>query len=252
MARKVELIKLKDIKRNPLNIFDAEEDRQDIESLAASIKKIGLESPIVVYLSNDSPFKEYKILSGHRRYEALKINGVNGNSEIPCIIEDAPKNETVEREVLLQNNLTRKKPEELEREVKEASNIWSTMESATRSKYEVEFKNDFLKKHPGCDDKYFKDNFRPRCDYIRKQTGLDISNRTVTNVINRYLNKSKEGFPLPAKKERDIKFSEIMNKILSLSGVIETYELGKNITDEQMMLLAPVKDSLKEFLKEAN
>lgn len=251
MAKNLKKIKICNIQKNALNIFKDEEDKEGIAVTADSIKRFGLEAPLVVYQSGgDAKNPEYTLLSGHKRLAALKLCGYKGIDEVPCVVEDKPKDNVTMQEIMLQNNLSRNKPEELEKMVECANQLWATMESARRQKLVDGYLSKFRKEHAGCSEKYIKDNFRPRCDYIREQTGLDISNRTVTNIINRYLFKNKEGFPLPAKKEKEILFKDIHQKLISLSGIIETYELSDKITSKEKKLLSPVKSSIKDMLSE--
>jgi len=66
MSKKLTMIKLGDIRENPLNIH-AEDDAEQIRLMAESINLIGLESPLVVYEDEFAGKKIYRILSGHKR-----------------------------------------------------------------------------------------------------------------------------------------------------------------------------------------
>lgn len=57
-------------------------DMTDIEALASEISENGFHGAIEVIRKKDG---NYEIISGHRRYRAMKINGVR---EVPCIILD--------------------------------------------------------------------------------------------------------------------------------------------------------------------
>lgn len=251
MKHAIAKIKLSSINRNEHNIFTEEDDLDQVKCIAESIKNIGLESPIVVYkCGGNANNPEYKILSGHKRFAALKLAGYKSTDEIPCIINDAPKDAQDEREILLQNNLSRKKPEELEKQVIEANNIWNIMEPARRQQLSNEYKRKFLAANKGCSEKYIRDNFRARLDYIKEQTGLEVSNRTVTSIINKSLNKFNEGFPLPAKKEKKVEFKDVYSRIKSLKGVIEVYCNGDKVNAKEKRMLNNVRASLVEVIAE--
>lgn len=249
MKHAIAKVKLNSISRNERNIFTEEEDLDQIKCIAESIKKIGLESPIVVYqCGGTSSSPEYKILSGHKRFAALKLAGYKGTDEIPCVINDAPKDAQDEREILLQNNLSRKKPEELEKQVTEANNIWNIMEPARRQELINEYRRKFMAANKGCSDKYVRDNFRARLEYIKEQTGLEVSNRTVTSIINKSLNKVNEGFPLPAKKVKQLEFKDVYSRIKSLKGIIDVYCGGDQVTAKEKRMLNAVKASLVDVI----
>ena len=221
--RTIELIKLGNIQVNPLNIHRNDSEEQ-IRIIAESITSIGLESPLVVYKDNVFAGKQmYTIISGHKRYKALKMLKKPPIFDVPCVIEEKPKDEITEREMLLQNNLGRKSPEEIRLQVAEASSIWNRLAPDIRQKYTDIFRNQFIleeSKTHEVDEKYIRDNFRPRLDYIRKMCGLDMSNSTVKSFLKKELDKTSEALPVDPPKEKKVTVGEIVKRINTLSGLI--------------------------------
>ena len=251
--RTIELIKLGNIQENPLNIHKNDADDQ-VKIIADSITSIGLESPLVVYKDNIFAGKQmYTIISGHKRYAALKMLKKPAIFDVPCVIEEKPKDEIAEREILLQNNLGRKSPEEIRMQVAEASSIWNRLAPDVRQKYTDIFRNQFVieeSKSHNVDDKYIRDNFRPRLDYIRKMCGLDMSNSTVKSFLKKELDKTSEAFPIDPPKEKKITVNEILKRINSLSGIIEIYMSSSNISTNESIYLADLQTQLKDTAEE--
>jgi len=249
MSKKLTMIKLGDIRENPLNIH-AEDDAEQIRLMAESINLIGLESPLVVYEDEFAGKKIYRILSGHKRYKALKASGKPPIFDVVCIVEDKPKDELTEREILLQNNIARKEPEEIQKQAKEASGIWDRMPVDRREKYSTLFRNQFIideKKRTGSipDEKYIRDNFRPRLEYIKRMTGLSVSNSTVKNVLRKELLATSEALPEEPAKEKTIRIDDILKRINTLSGIIEVYLGGEEIQPSEMSYLEDLQFNLK-------
>lgn len=71
---------------NPANRKTAADE--DIKTLAASIKEVGLLYPIIVEPHPDKP-KEYRIIAGERRFRALKRLGIEA---APCVIVSDEEN----------------------------------------------------------------------------------------------------------------------------------------------------------------
>jgi len=75
---------------------------EDIDELAASIRKLGLLEPVVVYLLAGDKFE---LLTGQRRLLAAKSLGWE---EIPAMIMERPPNEAFAKAVSLTENLVRR------------------------------------------------------------------------------------------------------------------------------------------------
>ena len=249
MAKQLTKVKLGDIRENPLNIH-SEDNAEQIRLMAESINLIGLESPLVVYADEFAGKTIYRILSGHKRYKALKAAGKPPIFDVVCVVEDKPKDELTEREILLQNNIARKDPEEIQKQAKEASSIWDRMSVDRREKYSTLFKNQFIldeKKRTGNtpDEKYVRDNFRTRLEYIKRMTGLSVSNSTVKNVLRKELQRTSEALPEKPTKEKTIRIDDILRRINTLSGIIEVYMGGTDVQIEEMPYLIDLQNQLK-------
>ena len=242
-------IKLGNIQPNPLNIHNNDSSQQ-VKIIADSISTIGLESPLVVYEDKEFANKKmYTIISGHKRYEALKQLGKPPIYEVPCVVEDKPKDEIAEREILLQNNLGRKSPEEIKKQVQEASRIWNKLSPDVRQKYTDAFKNQFVieeSKNHKVDDKYIRDNFRPRLEYIKRMSGLDMSNSTVKSLLKTELEKVSEGF-VQEVKEKTVSIKDILRRVNTLSGLIE---ICKETNEDMDNATIKSLDNLNETLKD--
>ncbi len=94
-------IPLDQIEYNPVNttIFNMD----DIEHLAKTIKEEGYNDPILVFKNKN---ERYEILSGHRRYEAMKLLGEN---TIPSNILPEIPSETKKDLILLSSNIANRK-----------------------------------------------------------------------------------------------------------------------------------------------
>ena len=94
-------IPLDQIEYNPANtkIFNMD----DIEHLAKTIKEEGYNDPILVFKNKNG---KYEILSGHRRYEAMKLLGEN---TIPSNILPEIPSETKKDLILLSSNIANRK-----------------------------------------------------------------------------------------------------------------------------------------------
>lgn len=241
-------INLGNIRENPLNIHNNDDDDQ-IQLMADSISEIGLQNPLVVYEDNYAGKKVYTILSGHKRYRALIRSGKPPIFSVPCVVEDKPADEMAERELLLQNNMARKDPEEIQRQALEASAIWSRMSPERRERYAKQFEARFIieqkKKGGRYDPAFIKDNFRPRLEYIRKMTGLSVCNRTVTNILRKELEKTSEALPVEPTKEKAITIKDIIKRANSLSGIISVYMDG-DIKSEELPYLTDLQTALQE------
>lgn len=88
--------------------------QEDITELVQKIKEYNYIKPLIIN-------KDNIIISGHRRYEACKLNGIN---DIPCIVKEF-KNDYEELELLLLENEFREKT--VYQKVKEGE-VWEEIE----------------------------------------------------------------------------------------------------------------------------
>lgn len=148
----------------------------DIDVLAESIKQNGMLTPITVCYDPENSDEGYTILSGHRRYEAAKRLGL---TEVPIRIVDCPKTTKEKIEVISQSNICRNSDEDMEASIKTAADLWDKMGAEEKHNFTVEFKERYIKTHGSSE------NFRPRDEYIRFQTGIaNVSSRTITRQLN--------------------------------------------------------------------
>ena len=255
MVRKIELISASRIKENSLNIHN-ETDPEQIALMAESIEIVGLQEPLVVYPEDNSNNTDFIILSGHKRFAALRLSGrVNAANKVPCVIVDKPKSEIEERELLLQNNIARKLPEELDMQIHEADKIWNILPSDVREKKKKEFLAKFKREHKNNpsfqkdEERFIKNNYRPRVEYIRKMTGLGLSNKTVSAAITRMLDKSSEALPKERKKskEKDVSISDLTKRMSSIAGLIDVY-INKHGNDNKTV--SNYLNDYKEFTED--
>lgn len=177
-------------------------DETQIQLLQESIEDVGLLNPLTVY---PSPKQEghYVLISGHKRLAALKLveqdlkswSKLDSNSSLSvlCHVVDAPESLSQEQELLAQANIHRSTPAELQNEVKLANRAWNTMDNDSRKKWREKLKARFNLhniNNPRYNEdpkEFLSDNFRPRLEYIRAITGLDMTNSTVKDILKKTL-----------------------------------------------------------------
>lgn len=99
---RVQMIPLEEIRPNPANFYDT----TNVDDLADSIRLSGLLHPLTVYRRGS----EYVIISGHRRYKAMRqlyeLSGFKEHKEIPCTVLPDPDDPIRERLMLIHANST--------------------------------------------------------------------------------------------------------------------------------------------------
>lgn len=99
--KEIRYIPLYDIKTNDLNFYHVEQRPED---LMESIQVNGLLEPLLVTRGDDG----YRLISGHRRYQALlclNTDGISGFADAPCIVLPS-MSETAEELMLIHANST--------------------------------------------------------------------------------------------------------------------------------------------------
>ena len=147
----------------------------DIDVLEESIREKGMLSPITICYDSKNTDLGYTILSGHRRYEAAKRAGL---TEIPCIIVECPENETQKIEAICEGNICRNSDEDVETQIRIAADLWEGLDSETKHEMTVKLKEKAIKARGELND------FRPREEFIRFKTGINLSNRTLSRKLN--------------------------------------------------------------------
>ena len=102
----IEYIDIDKIIPDPENFYEL----SDIDALAENISLFGLRQPLRV---REQPGGTYMIVSGHRRYTALKKiiaeDGREDLREIPCIVEAAGDNPALKQLALIYDNMDNRK-----------------------------------------------------------------------------------------------------------------------------------------------
>lgn len=250
MANKLEMVELGKIEENPMN--NREMSKEEIENLKESISEVGLLHPLVVY--QDEP-DHYILISGHKRFRALKELGKSSMSQVQCTIVDKPKNSIIEQELMARGNVARRNPEEIMKEIDIANCIWNTMDSERRKNLTRVYKERFEEENSSNPlyinnpQSFISNRFRPRAIYINHITGLNLSNRSVSKYLKETLKKEKEGIDeeVAKKKEVQITIKKIVKNVKSLKELINAFEAAEGFID---LDLSELKSSLNRYLGE--
>lgn len=201
----IEFISVDDIEASRFNEFrDVSEDR--ITTIAESIRKIGLLNPIVVFKNSNG---KYTIYGGHVRTAAWRYlisTDPSWPHSIPCRVFPAPSGNTekeIERsemEMQSQAEIHRYTRKDVEKEVMRADELWQNYlseeeKAKKREEYLISFKerNSSNPLYQEDTEKYIRNNFRPRLEYIREITGITaISDRTIRRMLNARLKANNE------------------------------------------------------------
>lgn len=246
MANTLQILQMDAIYANPLN--QRSMDEEEINIMKESILEVGLLHPLTVYKEGEN---RYVLISGHKRFEALKRIGRKGNATVQCTIVDKPSDASKEAEMMARANVHRSSPEQIKKEVELVNNLWNTMDSKRRSFLVEKYKKAFIKEHE-TDPKYIENpqtyitnRFRPRLDYINHITGLNASNRTLSGYLANTLKREREDIEEPkVKKEKVITIRNVLRSIDSLQGLIEGY--APNCSDAGMQSeLESLKNALE-------
>lgn len=204
---------------NPSDFNNSNRDmnQEDLRILADSIAEYGIKEPLRVYQDKDKrDGYKYAILSGHRRFAAVQY--INSHldiyteriTKVPVQICDAPSDFLDERIDATISNIQRKKPKDLENEIKAAAEIWTEIvNSENYGKWKKKLRDSFIKRneenesyinHP---EEYLLNNYRPKLEFIRQMTGLDLSNKTIKSYLITNINAddTEEDLPKASKKK---------------------------------------------------
>ena len=257
---KIKNIRLAEITPNPLNEARSMEFK-DIENLMDSIKTVGLLHPLVVtYQGEDT----YYLLSGHRRYAALK-SLYGRDYVVPCVVISKLLTPVEQAEYMARSNVSRKNPDEIREEVVIASNLWDEMPKERRKEISKQFEERFRAENENnptyiANPQKFKTNrFRPRLMYIKSITGLDVSNKTVSDILVAKLKESGEGVPEDKKKREShgVSYKKLFTTMTRLSEQLEEYayradtgkpEYIKELQDDLNKVIEKLKDLSGETL----
>lgn len=226
------LVHLNELEQNPLN--DRSMDADQIDVIAESISTYGLLQPIVVYETEDGI---YRILAGHKRFKALS-SILNDDDTVSVIVRDKPENEYIEKELIASANIHRNKPEDLKKEAKIFADQWYHMDSTRKKELSARYEKQFRKENadnPAYEedsDLFMRLNFRPRLQYIKAMTGLDVHNSTVKRWLYDSLPEGEEIDEKAPKQEEETKTEKketvvnekkIIKECEKLIGYLEMY-----------------------------
>ena len=114
------------------------------------------------------------------------------------VIGTAEMRDLEEMKALSTANIHRSRPEELRQEVSLANTQWNLLGAEDKKAKTAVFKQSFIDRNSNNprylnDPEHFiKNNFRPRLEYIRQVTGLEIANDTIKNALSDCLERSSE------------------------------------------------------------
>jgi len=224
MANTLSVLPMESIYENPLN--QRSMDKEEIDIIKESILEVGLLHPLAVYKESEN---KYILVSGHKRFEALKELGRKGAATVQCTIVDKPSDSFKEAELMARANVHRSSPEQIKREVELVNNLWNTMDPKRKSFLSEKYKKAFIEENED-NPKYIEDphkfiasRFRPRLDYINHVTGLNASNRTLAGYLSSTLKKENEGVEEKApKKEKSVSLWKVLKSMDELKEKIDS------------------------------
>lgn len=206
----VKKIPLSDIKVNEDNFYSI----NHIELLAEDIKLNGLQNPIK--LSNDNI-----ILSGHRRYNALKLlNSKYGEYEhVEVIYVDDFKNDDEKQLFLMRENLTRvKTKEDLETEYTITKAIYRKLKASGEPKYQNINVNKLVAEEFGVSESTIKRATR------KSERKPDSANEILLkkiNSLNKYINKHKHEINVDSIEETMPAIDQLIKNVTGIISIEE-------------------------------
>lgn len=166
----------------------------DIDVLEESIKRSGILTPITVCHKMDEMGK-FTIISGHRRYEAAKRLGL---TQVPIQIVETPTNSDDEFIEVCQANICRNSDEDKSLQMKAVAEYWETLSDDKRNEWLEKLKENYANR---VNESGRLEEFRPRDEFIRAVTGINLSSRSISRKINDEKPKEEPKKEAPAKKK---------------------------------------------------
>lgn len=255
IQKEIKAVKLEDIQQNALN--NRSMDASEIKNMADAIAKGGVCEPLVVYKNRDND--KYTLISGHRRLAALK-QIFKKDEPVLCIISETPESKFQEQEMLARLNIHRSTPDDIQQEASLASRLWQTMDDEKRATLTEMYKEKFIEKHkdnPSYQEdpsKFISDRFRPRLDYVRSLTGLEVSNGTIKDILRdpakkEEKKKEKEEKKESEKKEKDVSDRDLLRQAESLLGVLKIHATMDDNLNARKGMCIEALDTLIEYLR---
>ena len=167
----------------------------DIDVLEESIRKYGVLTPLTVYYSPENP-AGFTVLSGHRRLEACERLGL---TEVPVQVISAPKTANDEFVSRFNANIARTNEEDIKTAINAVAEQWESLSQEDRAQITVKLKQAH-DKNPSANP----NEFRPRDEYIRAVTGINLSVRSIRRKLadEEELEENKEKEKAKPKKEK--------------------------------------------------
>lgn len=194
---------------------------QEIEELALNISECGLLHPITLYQLDDG---KYMILSGERRYRAMKLNYENGDDrweEIPSIIKLEKLDDRLLKRYIRRGNANR---ETLSRELK-IEMVKESLEDYNITKAENKVPIGMLKRK-----------------WISMDTGF--SERSVQEYLNEIMGTKKENEPKI--KPENTRYQEIEN---SMTKILRS---PVKVTDKKITIKLKNEEDIQRILEILN
>ena len=246
-VKETTLIPLDSIQHNPLNMRSMIPEQ--IQILAGTIENDGLLQPLVVYKNG----KDYMLIAGHRRLEALRLL-YDGEYTVPCIVISKPKDQFEEQALITKGNISRRSPEEIDNEVALAERNYNTMSDEERKEVSQKLRQAFIVRNQ--ENQAFKDDektymanmFKPKYEYIKSITGLEsASNTTIKKMIKKEDpdDVAEKKLKDSAKPKKEITEKDIFKAAQGLIGMIKLF----NSEDQDLLnILGDTKYSLENIV----
>ena len=146
-------------------------------------------------------------------------------------VVDKPVDQADEIEYMTKGNFHRNDPKEIQNEYRIAANNWDTMSSKRRKEIQDTLLKSFEernKTNPAYienKEEFLKNRFRPKYEYIRSITGLEVSNSTIKNQIKE---ETIETETVDEKEETNkskvVTGKKVVKAATTLLGLLDLYE----------------------------
>ena len=225
---------------------------RDLDVLEDNIKKYGVLSPVTVYW--DQKKLGYVLISGHRRYEACRNLGL---TKIPANVIEAPKDETEEFLEICAGNIARTSDEDINDQIKLASIQWESMSEDKKKALRDSLLKSFKDRNKGTVP---TESFRPKQEYIRSITGIDVSQRTISRKLAEIFSEEndeeeKKNAPMQEKEEKKKKeksstrsFKAFANAVVTESRYHTTEYAEETLDEETVADIDKIIEILKKYL----
>lgn len=238
--KNVIVLNIAGIKPNDKNPFTLEDESYD--ALKRNIGKKGIATPITVY-----PEKKggYRIISGHRRYFAAKELGMK---TIPCLIMEQPKSDTEEKKMILSTNICRNSDGSRNELVKSAGELFDSFTDEQKKK-----EGERLKALFANDSRISKDDTildRPRDLFVLEQTGLTLSSRQISRIINEPKAEEKKKEPATPKPKKIRTLANTSKAVVASLRFLTSEAAEVVLSEEEVADIEKVIEILNKYVEE--